>query len=66
MKRVKQNYVTAVNGLEALQIFQAEPLLFSVIFMGMLHSLASPSSQGANIVTIQTDISMPVMDGLRI
>lgn len=34
MKKNKQEYANAANGLEALQLFQAEPLLFKVIFMG--------------------------------
>lgn len=39
MKKARQEYVTAVNGLEALKIFQAEPLLFKVVFMGMSDNL---------------------------
>ncbi|KAF3483435.1 uncharacterized protein GIQ15_02759 [Arthroderma uncinatum] len=33
MKKAKQDYEAAANGLEALQIFQAEPLRFKVVFM---------------------------------
>jgi len=35
MQKAKQEYVTAANGLEAMQTFQAEPRSFKVIFMGM-------------------------------
>ena len=35
MQKATQDYVTAVNGLEALQKFQVDPLAFKVIFMGM-------------------------------
>lgn len=64
MKKVRQDYVTAANGLEALQAFQADPLSFSVIFMGMLLILTCFSSHNSHQLTNHTDIFMPVMDGL--
>ncbi|TVY35456.1 Hybrid signal transduction histidine kinase B [Lachnellula subtilissima] len=42
MKIAKQDYVTAVNGLEALHRFEEEPLSFKVIFM----DLAMPVMDG--------------------
>jgi hypothetical protein len=35
MKKAKEDYFCAVNGLEALQIFKENPLSFKLIFMGM-------------------------------
>ena len=64
MRKVKLDYVAATNGLEALQIFQAEPLLFRVIFMGMPQILPYLNRQVTKVVIMQIDISMPVMDGL--
>jgi len=63
MKIAKQDYVSAVNGLEALQRFQEEPRSFKVIFMGTLlslHLITNPQRLTNN----PTDLSMPVMDGL--
>jgi hypothetical protein len=37
MQKAKYEYVAAGNGLEALQKFQADPLSFRVILMGMCH-----------------------------
>jgi CheY-like chemotaxis protein len=62
MRKAKQDYATAVNGLEALQMFQAEPLQFKVIFMGMCQASLAPRCLWANNPPV--DISMPVMDGL--
>jgi CheY-like chemotaxis protein len=61
MKTAKQEYITAANGLEALQRFQAGPLSFRVIFMGMHHRYALLPRHNANT---EADLSMPVMDGL--
>jgi hypothetical protein len=30
----KQEYLTAANGLEALQIYQTDPLTIKLVFMG--------------------------------
>jgi hypothetical protein len=35
MKRAKEEYTTAINGLEALHKYQAEHQSIKVIFMGM-------------------------------
>ena len=58
MKTAKQEYVTAANGLEALQKFQADPLSFRVVFMGMHHLYAPRYRHKAN-----TDRSLNASDG---
>jgi len=37
MKRAKEEHVSAVNGLEAVEIYRAAPHTIKVIFMGMAH-----------------------------
>ena len=62
MKVAKQDYVTAVNGLEALQRFEEDPRSFKVIFMGTSHTRSQ--NHKTNTHNSPTDLSMPVMDGL--
>jgi hypothetical protein len=39
MKKAKEDHVSAVNGLEAVEIYQAAPRTSKVIFMGMTRAL---------------------------
>lgn len=39
MRSAKQEYVTAMNGLEALEQYQATPDVFKAIFMGELWTI---------------------------
>ena len=55
--------MTAADGLEALQIFQADALSFSLILMGMCHVTGRPLGTELKL-TVSSDLSMPVMDGL--
>lgn len=60
MKKAKQDYVMAVDGLEALTKYQEAPESFKVIFMGTL----PPILPTRFITHTSSDIAMPVMDGL--
>lgn len=46
MKRLGHEYDTAVNGLEALQMYTANPGLYPFILMGKLH--CQPSMWGTS------------------
>jgi len=60
MKRSKTEYLTAENGLEALQHYVTSPQAFKIIFMGNLLLISIYEIPTNGIV----DISMPIMDGL--
>lgn len=65
MKRNKQDYITAENGLEALQKYQETYATIKLVFTGTNLCLFSNFSLIAwHIAYITTDISMPIMDGL--
>ena len=49
MKRAKEEYISAVNGLEALHKYQSEHQNIKVIFMGM-NSISSEILQCSNHV----------------
>ena len=65
MKRAKQEFITAANGLEALQIYQNSSSTIKLIFMGTkpTHHFFT-TTQSHFQLTFCLDISMPVMDGL--
>lgn len=64
VKRLGHGYDTAVNGLEALQMYSANPGLYPFILMG---KLSLPAIDVVHKLTTgcDTDISMPLMDGLE-
>ena len=65
MKKYSLSYEEATNGSEALKAYQTTKLPYKVVFMGKL-SPYSPSALehlfGSPLC--ETDLSMPVMDGM--
>ena len=62
VKNANLPYETAINGLEALNKYKASN--FDAVVMGTFISIPPPSVKTSPISNIDTDISMPVMDGL--
>jgi hypothetical protein len=44
MKKGKEEFITACDGLEAFEKYQGSPESFKVIFMGMFHTTIITSS----------------------
>lgn len=61
MKRAKEMYLSAENGFEAVQMYEAAPQAIKVIFMGMAFVFRYLASS----TLTQTDIAMPIKDGIE-
>lgn len=59
MRKLKIDYTTATNGLEALEAYKEAKGQFDIVFMGK-----SPQVSGRRRLSL-TDISMPVMSGIE-
>lgn len=64
MKKLGHSYDTATNGLEALQMYTANPGLYPFVLMG---KFSWPAYEAVHLLTSypNADISMPLMDGLE-
>lgn len=64
MKKLGHGYDTAANGLEALQMYTANPGLYPFVLMG---KSSWPGYWAVHLLTTyrNADISMPLMDGLE-
>ena len=62
MKRVKEEYESAVNGMEAVQKYQNSHATIKIIFMGQ--KISSFPDRDPRLTTAPTDIAMPVKDGI--
>ncbi|KAJ5648028.1 hypothetical protein N7490_004400 [Penicillium lividum] len=56
-------YMTAQNGVDAVELYKAHPGKFQVIIIGMISMLHLNSTTLST--NIDTDISMPLMDGFE-
>ncbi|POS83834.1 hypothetical protein EPUL_005284, partial [Erysiphe pulchra] len=64
MRRLKLKYVTAQNGLEALNAYKENVGRFNAIFMGP-STVITNSMFAATLANFRIDISMPIMSGIE-
>lgn len=62
MRKLRRSFTIAENGLEAVQAYAMEPSIYSLILVSLPNLLMPSPIMEANM-TIQMDMSMPIMDG---
>lgn len=65
MRKLGHEYVTASNGLQALEIYLENPGLYPFVLMGTFRAFSLSQLVSAPNRLHFADISMPVMDGLE-